>query len=773
MPSTLRFLKTLAIKTTSSASATQHDYTHPLTSVLQRKRYRILLATTVLTSCQLLHGMPARSNPIPSPTQPNPILSTRNVLNGGFEQPAKASNGAGYVVPEGYGNTPPIIWQTTEDTAPYANALEVWRGAQVAQGGLAAGAHSGAQYAEINGSSNASLYQDVCLLPNETINWSLWHGARDANQTNIMTVSITDPTQWRGKTPPATQLYNSDNLTTRYSDGWLLKQGSWVNTGNSIKPLRFAFAAVQGSGGNASRGNFIDDVNLDLSPIIDFLPTNSSQNINLTSTTEGNTTNNYYLSLRVNGTMQSAGTVQIDLTGLSASRSFTLGSVLKGSATAPGLTATKSGNSIILNIPTGIYDPNVVSNYIHIPIDFSNTAIQSNDALTFTLSNATGGGAAIAPNGISLVIPNLSIVSTSCLGTPRTTVSTTLTDEDVDLSITKTDGQTTAAPGSAVSYTVTVTNNGGTGGVGQTLNSINVVDALPANLQGVTFTPSTGSYNSSTGAWTGLTLAPGQSITLTVAGTVNSTATIGSSLTNTARVSLPTGSTLIDGNSANDTATDTDTIRNPANVVLVKRITAVNGDRTKNPNDKTPLNVMVDDALTNDNNANWPNPKTSGISNFLQGVTNAGKVKLGDTLEYTIYFLNAGTGGATGVKICDRITGSQTLLPDAYGTAGSGKDIQLHQGDGNFTTWLSTTTSPLTSATNTGDRAQLMATSSVPSSCHLDMTTGGAADTGTLVIDVTGTGNANQPDWSPLAGTTGPGTANSYGYIRFTTKVNP
>jgi uncharacterized repeat protein (TIGR01451 family) len=210
-----------------------------------------------------------------------------------------------------------------------------------------------------------------------------------------------------------------------------------------------------------------------------------------------------------------------------------------------------------------------------------------------------------------------------------------------------------------------------------------------------------------------------------------------------------------------------------ADVLLVKRITAVNGNRIKNPNDNTPLNVIIDDTLPNDTNTNWPNPKTNGISNFLQGVTSAGKIIPGDTIEYTIYFLNAKDGEANGVKICDRITGSQTFMFDAYGTPGSGKDIQLHQGDGNFTTWPTTVTSDLNSATDTGDRAQVIPTAIVPSSCHLDMVTGGAADTGTLVVDVTGTGNGNQPDWSPLAGTTGAGTANSYGYIRFTTKVNP
>jgi uncharacterized repeat protein (TIGR01451 family) len=395
------------------------------------------LTTSLLISslALLVQQGSARSNPVPTPIQPTPLLPSRNILNGGFEQPAQSGPGAGAIVPEGYGTNPPIIWQTTEDTSPFANALEIWNGVNTGPGGPLAGASSGSQYAEINAASNGSIYQDVCMIPGETVNWSVRHAARISGQTNIMQASITNPTLWTGKTPPATQLYNSGNLTTSYSQGWLLKQGSWLNpTTSSVQTRRFAFRAIQGSQNNIGLGNFVDDVSLELSPIVDFLPTVTSENINLATTTEGNTTNNYYLSLRVNGTMQSAGTVQIALTGLSASRSFTLGSVLKGSATAAGLTATKSGNTITLNIPAGIYDPNVVNNYIHIPIDFSNTVPEPNDALTFSLSNPTGGGGLITPNGISLTIPNLSIVSSACLPTTRTTVSTTLIDDDTDRS---------------------------------------------------------------------------------------------------------------------------------------------------------------------------------------------------------------------------------------------------------------------------------------------------------------------------------------------------
>jgi hypothetical protein len=421
---------------------------HPLNSKLSRA----LFATTLLIGSHLLAVMPANSNPVPTPAQPSPIVPTRTILNGSFEQPvitnwvapsgttpgssttgSATSNIAGGNVPESYNSLVPIIWRSTESGInsggqyDYKNAVEVWRGTPTGNGSQEATSGAGVQFAELNGSDNAALYQDVCILPGETVGWSLKHAVRKAgdNPTNIMQVSITDPLEWTDKTPPATKLYSSPQLSTTYNDHWQAKSGSWVSNISSIQPLRFAFQAIQGSiAGNNSYGNFIDDVQLRLSPLIDFLPTNGG-NVNLASTTEGNTTNYYYLSLRINGKMQSGGSVTINLTGLNSTRHFTLGTVLKGSAAVTGLSASKSetGNQITLNIPAGTYDPNSASNYIHIPIDFSDTITQPNDNLTFTLSTPAGGGT----SGGDFA---LSIVSTGCFGTPRTTVNTKLKDDD-------------------------------------------------------------------------------------------------------------------------------------------------------------------------------------------------------------------------------------------------------------------------------------------------------------------------------------------------------
>jgi uncharacterized repeat protein (TIGR01451 family) len=127
---------------------------------------------------------------------------------------------------------------------------------------------------------------------------------------------------------------------------------------------------------------------------------------------------------------------------------------------------------------------------------------------------------------------------------------TVVVTPEADLGVFKTDGQTTYAAGAPISYTITVTNNGP-----NTLTSLFVNDILPPELVGPIFTPNTGSYNPGTGAWTGLNLAMGQSIILTLSGTISATAT--ANLVNTATVSPPPGTLdLIPGN---NTSTDTDT----------------------------------------------------------------------------------------------------------------------------------------------------------------------------------------------------------------------
>ena len=137
--------------------------------------------------------------------------------------------------------------------------------------------------------------------------------------------------------------------------------------------------------------------------------------------------------------------------------------------------------------------------------------------------------------------------------------------------MTKTDGQTTAARGRPITYTITVANLGPDGIAGAT-----VVDNVPAAITGASWTCAA-TAGSSCSAASGLgninttvNLLNGGVATFTLTGTINASTTLGSSLSNTATAGVG-ASGAIDPVAGNNSSTDTDTIRNPqANLSISK-----------------------------------------------------------------------------------------------------------------------------------------------------------------------------------------------------------
>jgi uncharacterized repeat protein (TIGR01451 family) len=144
-----------------------------------------------------------------------------------------------------------------------------------------------------------------------------------------------------------------------------------------------------------------------------------------------------------------------------------------------------------------------------------------------------------------------------CSGTVNTTWSASKSAGSADLAISKTDGVDKVAPGGAVTYTLTVANNGP-----NAVNSLTLTDNVPSVIQNPVFTPATGSYNPSSKAWTGLSLGGGQSVTMSLSGTISVSAV--GSVSNTATVAPPAG--FSDPNTANNSSTDTDIVSTDADV---------------------------------------------------------------------------------------------------------------------------------------------------------------------------------------------------------------
>lgn len=193
----------------------------------------------------------------------------------------------------------------------------------------------------------------------------------------------------------------------------------------------------------------------------------------------------------------------------------------------------------------------------------------SGNSRTGTVTLPVGGSATFdligTVNASSGTLANTATVAASAGTTDPNTADNSSTDTDsivplADLSITKTDGQTTVSLGGAVHYTIVV----GNAGPNTATNAV-VNDTMPVGLTGVTWT-CTAAAGSSCGTASGtgnianrtVTLPAGGSATFSVNGTASATGT----LANTATVAAPSGTT--DPNTANNSATDSDTVPLPS-----------------------------------------------------------------------------------------------------------------------------------------------------------------------------------------------------------------
>jgi uncharacterized repeat protein (TIGR01451 family) len=229
-----------------------------------------------------------------------------------------------------------------------------------------------------------------------------------------------------------------------------------------------------------------------------------------------------------------------------ASDTYTITVTNNGPSTVSSLTLTDTIPAALLNPSFG--SPSTGS-YNSATGEWSGLNLASGQSVSITLTGTIDAAATGSISTTVMVSPPAGVTDTTP-GNNTATATNTLTPA-ADLSITKTDGVTTIAPGTSDTYTITVTNNGPS-----TVNSVTLSDTIPAALLNPAFAPSVGAYDSATGLWSGLSLASGHSVTMTLFGTIDPNAT--GLLTNTVTVAAPPGVT--DTNLHNNTATDIDTL---------------------------------------------------------------------------------------------------------------------------------------------------------------------------------------------------------------------
>ena len=221
---------------------------------------------------------------------------------------------------------------------------------------------------------------------------------------------ISDPLDWTGATFSGNKLYSAELATskdgsisqispilgnvaesdsqTALANGWAQYSDTWIGPALS-KKYRFAFQSISTGSGNNTVGNFLDDIQIKLSPIVDLV----NPNIEEVDPLEDSI---YYLPIRFNGKSESTATIEIDISLSDADfTNYTLENLVSGSNTnvKAGITASKLDNgNIQLTIPPNIYDPNNPDQYISIPINFQRVLSPEDQLAQFVIIDATGGG---------------------------------------------------------------------------------------------------------------------------------------------------------------------------------------------------------------------------------------------------------------------------------------------------------------------------------------------------------------------------------------------
>ncbi|WP_080779926.1 hypothetical protein [Chryseobacterium phocaeense] len=308
------------------------------------------------------------------------VIPVRTFINGNFEQGTTSSTWE--PVPEG------IVpgWSTTDAIAgisPNANRLADGKGGSIdfiSLGYMNVPAYQGTYYAELNSFINSKLEQTpICILPNETFNWSFAHRGRNGTDVMRLVIDEIDVAEFKDNNAQSGThtgvLINpggaASNVTVNKdptaTTGWTRYHGRWKNNSGVSKMITFGFRAVSSaSGSNISAGNFVDDVKISgLSAIMTFDRLNPTGNENVPTAN--------LPKLLINGTLAVPRTVQITLGGTAT----------RGS----DYTTTPATGPFSITVPAGNYDgtPTTAISLASIIQVEQDLFAEGSETLTFTL----------------------------------------------------------------------------------------------------------------------------------------------------------------------------------------------------------------------------------------------------------------------------------------------------------------------------------------------------------------------------------------------------
>ncbi|MCD9027452.1 DUF11 domain-containing protein [Luteimonas sp. BDR2-5] len=308
--------------------------------------------------------------------------------------------------------------------------LELWHGPRSNNSGGSVEGRQGPQFAELNAEVASRIYQDVCLIQNERVDYFFSHrGRQSATTRDIMTMHVgtgvgasivTVGTTNNGafNTPVVHQ--GTIQAPAPAGGGWVDYRGQYTYQGASGNG-NIGFEAVSAAGGS-NQGNFLDDIQVELAPFVDFAQVSSS-------TPESNAIN--VPAVRINGTLPSDIVVQVQVTGGSA----VLGTDFVFLPGADLVNAT----TVRLHIPAGTYDWSANGQF-PLPIQtVDNTIVDGNRNVQFSILPATDGSYLLASNS-------------SCGGPANTRWDYTIVDDDATVVVTKEFASMTQVAGDPTRY---------------------------------------------------------------------------------------------------------------------------------------------------------------------------------------------------------------------------------------------------------------------------------------------------------------------------------
>jgi uncharacterized repeat protein (TIGR01451 family) len=242
---------------------------------------------------------------------------------------------------------------------------------------------------------------------------------------------------------------------------------------------------------------------------------------------------------------------------------------------------------------------------------------------------------------------------------------------------------------------------------------------------------------------------------------------------NTGAASLTSNSSSVSGADGASCISFASPILNP-NLLLVKRITAINGNTTNGniylnrydpeddinnssyPYDKN----VIQSGLTPPNSDKWPNTTGTPLdSTFLLGARNGGSTKPNGTIEYTIYFLSAGESEAKKVLFCDRVPSNVTFMPTAFNGITADANA-LSTADRGISIGIGSTVKSYSNVAD-GDIAQYFPPGADPTTTYPTVNCGGTNTNGAVVVNLGNIPNATGVGVPP----------ESYGFVRFQGRV--